>query len=226
MAKVRQIFIWNGKEDLGPFRRQELIQQLRIGSVRPSDYYWEEGMSDWVRVALLRCCREFLATDAQKQMLNRIGVQYDAFLTKDNVSSILENQPASNRQLALLQYLDLSAPTGLTKTEASEMIEKTRSDQSLGERFDRWTVDRLDLWPDLYASERAAFKSRRAADLLSEYEQFRRDSRENGLNFPKLKLIDVEKFISKLDAAKPGWDHDIRMALYDHLLPALERAHR
>lgn len=67
MAKVRQIFIWNGKEDLGPFRRQELVEQLRTGSVRPEYYYWEEGMSDWLRVALLRCCREFLATDAQKQ---------------------------------------------------------------------------------------------------------------------------------------------------------------
>ena len=226
MGKVRQIFIWNGEQDLGPFRREELVTELRAGNVRPSDYYYEEGMADWERVARLPCCQKFLATDAQKQMLDRMGVEYDEFLTKDDVSSILENQPATNRQLALLQYLGLNAPVGLTKTEASEMIEKARSNQSLGERFDHWTVDRLDLRPDLYSSERTAFKSRRAADLLSEYEQFRRDSRENGLNFPKLKLLDVEGFVSKLDNAKPGWDRDIRMALYDHLLPALERAQR
>lgn len=226
MAKVRQIFIWNGKEDLGPFRRQELIEQLRTGSVRPEYYYWEEGMSDWLCVALLRCCREFLATDAQKQMLDRMGVDYDEFLTKDDVNFVLENQPATDRQLALLQYLGINAAIDLTKTNASEIIEKARSDQSLGERFDRWTIDRLNLRPDLYASERAAFKSRRAADLLSEYDQFRRDSRENGLSFPKLSLLDVEGFVSKLDDAKPGWDRDIRMALFDHLLPAIERAQR
>jgi len=226
MGKVRQIFIWNGEQDLGPFRRDELVEQLRGGAVLPSDYYYEEGMIGWERVARLPCCQKFLATDAQKQMLSRMGVEYNEFLTKDDVSSVLENQPATNRQLALLQYLGLSTPLGVTKTDASEMIEKARSDQSLGERFDRWTVDRLDLQPDLYASERAAFKSRRAADLLSEYEQFRRESRENGLNFPKLKLLDVEDFVSKLDDAKPGWDRDIRMTLFDHLLPAIERTQR
>lgn len=159
-------------------------------------------------------------------MLDRMGVDYDEFLTKEDVSSVLENQPATDRQLALLQYLGISAPIDLTKTNASEIIEKARSDQSLGERSDRWTIDRLNLRPDLYASERAAFKSRRAADLLSEYDQFRRDSRENGLSFPKLSLLDVEGFVSKLDDAKPGWDRDIRMALFDHLLPAIERAQR
>jgi hypothetical protein len=226
VGKVRQIFIWNGQQDLGPFRREELVKQLKAGAVLPSHYYFEQGMTGWERVARLPCCQKFLATDPQKQMLDRMGIKYNEFLTKDNVSSILENQPATDRQLALLKYLGLGTPVGLTKTDASEIIEKARSDQSLGERFERWTVDRLDLRPDLDAFERAAFKSRRAADLLSEYEQFRRESRENGLNFPKLKLLDVEDFVSKLDDAKPGWDRDIRMALFDHLLPAIERTQR
>jgi hypothetical protein len=224
VGKIRQLFIWNSKEDLGPFRREELVGQLKAGAVLPSDYYYEEGMPGWERVAHLPCCKKFLATDAQKQMLERMGIEYDEFLTKADVSSIMENQSATDRQIALLRYLGYETPPGLTKPVASRMIEEARNNPCLAERFDQWTFDRLDLRPDLYASERAAFKSRRAGDLLSEYEEFRRDSRQNGLNFPKLTLISIQEFVAKLDAAKPGWDHDIRMALYDHLLPALERA--
>jgi hypothetical protein len=46
MGKVRQISVWNGKQDLGPFRREELVEQLKEGAVLPSDYYYEEGMAD------------------------------------------------------------------------------------------------------------------------------------------------------------------------------------
>jgi hypothetical protein len=46
MAKLRQLFIWDGIRDSGPFRRGELVEQLGIGAVLPSHFYFEEGMSD------------------------------------------------------------------------------------------------------------------------------------------------------------------------------------
>jgi len=130
VARVRQIFIWDGSQDLGPYRRDELIEQLRIGAVLPSHYYYEEGMSDWARVVSLPCCARFLASDAQKQMLTRMGVKYDEYLTKEDVSRILERQPARERQLALINYLGLSVSPHLTKNEASELIEAAKRDSA------------------------------------------------------------------------------------------------
>jgi len=134
VAKVRQIFIWNGKQDLGPFRREELVEQLKSGAVLPSDYYYEEGMADWQRVARLRCCNRFLATDAQKAMLDRMGVTYGEFLRKTDVTSILENQPATEKQLAYLQSFGVTPPTALTKVQASDMIQRCLDDHVARER--------------------------------------------------------------------------------------------
>jgi hypothetical protein len=226
MGKVRQIFIWNGEKDLGPFRRDELVAELSAGNVRPSDYYFEEGMADWERVAQLPCCQRFLATGAQKLMLDRMGVKYDEFLTKDDVSSILENQPATDRQLALLRYLGLTAPVGVTKTIAAELIDQARHDPSFADQFDKWTFDRLEVHPDLYASERSAYKAGRASTLLTEYEQFRRDMRENGSRFPKLTLEEIEEVVGRLDREHPRWDQDILLNGVDSLLAELERAGR
>jgi len=220
VGKVRQIFIWNGKDDLGPFRREELVEQLKSGAVLPSDYYYEEGMPDWERVARLPCCNKFLAPDLQKQMLDRMGVNYDEFLTKNDVSTILEHEPATDRQLALLNYLGIEAPLGLTKTDASDIIHDARSNPSLADRFDRWNVERLDMHPNLYASERAAYKTGRAACLLDQYKEFRREV----TGFPKLSLADIEQIISKLDTATPGWDHDLLATGVDHVIAELEKA--
>jgi hypothetical protein len=157
MAKVRQIFIWDGTRDLGPFRREELIEQLRIGIVLPSHFFFEEGMSDWARVVSLPCCSRFLASDAQKQMLTRMGIEYDEYLTKDDVSRILEQQPATERQIALMRYLRLTASPTLTKNGASELLELAEQDPRLRDRLDSWNFDRLELHSGVYATERGLF---------------------------------------------------------------------
>lgn len=131
MAKVRQIFVWDGTRDLGPFRREELIEQIKAATVLPSHFFFEEGMTDWARVATLQCCARFLASDAQKQMLTRMGVEYDEYLTKDDVSRILEQQPATERQQALIDYLGLAVRPHPTKNEASDLIQAAKQDPKL-----------------------------------------------------------------------------------------------
>jgi hypothetical protein len=222
MGKVRQIFVWNGQQDLGPFRRDELVAELTIGHVRPSAYYYEEGMADWERIAQLPCCQRILASDAQKQMLDRMGVTYDEFLTKRDVSAILEHQPATDRQLVLMRYLNIEVPPVLTKTDASNILENARSDPSLGDRFYRWNTERFDLHPDLYAPERATYKAGRASCLLEQYNEFRREVK----GFPKLSLDDLQQIIAKLDNAKPEWDHDLLATGVDHVIAELEKTGR
>jgi hypothetical protein len=144
VGKVREIFIWNGKERLGPFRREELIQRLQAGSVLPSDYYWEEGMPAWERVAHLACCRKFLATDAQKQMLARMGVKYSEFLTKADVTAIMEGQPATQRQLEYLRSFGVTCSNSLTKKQASELIERCLDDPAARERQSQFRASEFD----------------------------------------------------------------------------------
>jgi hypothetical protein len=207
---------------LGPFRREELIDQIKTGEVLPSHFFFEEGMIGWALVATLPGCARLLASDAQKAMLTRMGVEYDEYLTKDDVSRILEQQPATERQLALLEYLGLAARSHLTKNEAGDLIEAAKQNPALGSRFDSWNTERLDLHADMYAAERKAFKDSRPEVLLEEYENFRTDLLENGIKAPKLSLEEVTRLVSELDETVHGWDRDLRLTGLDRLLELMK----
>jgi hypothetical protein len=224
---ARQVFIARDGVQYGPYGRSELIRNFRSGAILPRDFYWEEGMADWKRVALLPFAQKSLATDAQRRMLDRMGVEYDEFLTKSEVTAIMSRRnTATPQQLALLEYLGVTAPPGISKSEASALYNSAISNESVAERRSTWHHDKYDLYPDLFAEERAKFKAGRAASLLSDYSDFRAEVRKTiggGRNpLPKLQLSDVETIVSKLDLAYPGWDRDLMRAMLDYLLPAIE----
>lgn len=193
-----------------------------MGAVQPSHYYYEEGMTDWARVAALPCCARFLASDAQKEMLTNMGVRFDEFLTKTDVSTIMERQPATERQLALIDYLGLTQPPGLTKNQASQLLEVAKQDPAVRQRLDSWNIDRLELHPNTYSAERRAFKEGRADLLLSQYRDFRSDLRENGAKIRNLSIEEVNVLITRLDASRPGWDREIDLKGLDFLLDLLD----
>lgn len=198
------------------------MEQLRVRGVLPSDYYYEEGMTDWARVATLPCCARFLASDAQKEMLTNMGVSYDEFLTKADVSRIMDRQPATERQLALIEYLGLARPPELTKNEASDLLEAAKQDPILLERLDSWNIDRLILHPNTYATERGTFKEGRAELLLNQYREFQSDLRRNGARVRNLSIEDVSRLVTQLDAVRPGWDREIALKGLDFLLDLLD----
>jgi len=201
VGKVRQIFIWNGKEDLGPFRREELVEQLKTAAVLPSHYYFEEGMVGWERVARLPCCRKFRATDAQKQMLDRMGVKYSEFLTKADVSSIMENRPATERQLEYLKSFGVTPPGSLTKVQASEMIERCLDDPAARERqsrfraaeFDRMRRER-EVFPSYYLKQDIISAERQLNDLRQAHEQERKE-----LSQYRRELEDIQRRLQKTE---------------------------
>jgi hypothetical protein len=182
VAKLREIFIWNGKEHLGPFRREELVERLKSGTVLPSHYYYEEGMVDWERVARLSCCNKLLATDAQKQMLDRMGITYGEFLTKADVSSILENQPATEKQLNYLRSFGVTPSMPLTKVQASQMIERCLDDPIARERqaqfsaaeFERQRRER-EAFPSYYLKQDALAAERELNTTKQEHERERNE---------------------------------------------------
>jgi len=201
VGKVRQIFIWNGKDRHGPFRLGELVEELKSDAVLPSDYYYEEGMPDWERVARLPCCNKFLATDAQKQMLDRMGITYSEFLTKADVSSILENQPATKKQLDYLQSFGVTPSTPLTKVQASEMIQrclddpvaKERQAQFIAAEFERRRRER-EAFPSYYLKQDVLAAERALTDLKRIYEE-----KTNELAFDGRKLKELQGRLEKND---------------------------
>jgi GYF domain 2 len=225
---ARQVFIARDGVQYGPYGRAELIQNFRSGAILPCDFYWEGGMTDWKRVALLPLARKSLATDAQRRMLDRLGIEYDEFLTKSEVTAIMSRRNmATPQQLALLEYLGVTVSPGISKSKASALYDSAISDESIASRRSTWGYDRYNLYPDLFAEERARFKASRAASLLGDYNDFRGDVRKtiggSRNPLPKLQLSDVEAIVSKLDLAYPGWDRDLMRAMLDFLLPAIER---
>ncbi len=101
-------------------------------------------MPAWERVAHLACCRKFLATDAQKQMLARMGVKYSEFLTKADVTAIMEGKPATQRQLEYLRSFSVTCSNSLTKKQASELIERCLDDPAARERQSQFRASEFD----------------------------------------------------------------------------------
>jgi predicted nucleic acid-binding Zn-ribbon protein len=199
VPEVRQIFIWNGKNDLGPFTDEELMEKVKSGAVRPADYYFIEGMRDWERVAHLPVCKKLLATSRQKQMLDEMGVKYDEFLTKTDVSGILANQPATQRQLDYLKSFGVTPAASFTKAQASEMIERCVADPVAREQqaqiraaeFERQRRER-EAFPSYYLKQDIVAAERELAGLKRTYEE-----KTNELARDRRKLGKLQRLLEK-----------------------------
>jgi hypothetical protein len=145
--------------------------------VRPVDYYFEEGMKDWERVARLPLCKKLLATSRQKQMLDEMCLKYDEFLAKADVNSIL-NQPATQRQLDYLRSFGARPPASNTKAQASEMIERCLADPVARERqaqfgaaeSERQRRER-EAFPSYYLKQDVVAAERELTDLKRTYDE-------------------------------------------------------
>ena len=200
---------------MGPFRREELVQQLRSGAVLPSHYYFEEGMSGWDRIARLPCCHKFLATDAQKQMLDRMGVEYSEFLTKADVSAILQNQPATQSQLEYLRSFGVTPSNSLTKSEASQAIERCLEDPVSRQRQSEFRAAELErlhrereafpsywLKQDAIAAERELSElNRMHADERKELVQYRHELKGIQQRLAKAENDDERKTLEQQSAS-------------------------
>jgi len=215
---IRQIFIWNGKENLGPFTEDELVEKLESGAVRTADYYFEEGMKDWERVGRLSFCKKFLATSRQRRMLDEMGVHYDEFLSKADVSSILANQPATPRQLDYLKSFGVTPSTPPTKVQAAEMIEHCLDDPAARERqaqFRAAEVERQrrerEAFPSYYLKQDVLAAERDLTDLKRTYEE-----KTNDLAHDRRKLEELQRRLGKND------DEVERLDLEQQIVPTSE----
>jgi hypothetical protein len=140
-----------------------------------------------------------------EQTLDRLGIKCGEFLAKADVSSIMENQPATERQLDYLNSFGITQPTGLTKAEASNMIKRSLDDPAARERQNRIRAVEFEksqrereafpsyyLKQDLVATERELSAQKRECDKKKEeLSQYRRE------------LADVQCRLEKADEIEP-----------------------
>jgi hypothetical protein len=118
-----KVHIARNGEVLGEWTQTELYPLLRAGEVFPSDHYWDEGMTEWKRLAELPSGKSVLATPAQRQMLANRGLPFDEFTTKYQVSKLMESRPCSDRPRSFMDDLGIADFDGMTAKEASDLID-------------------------------------------------------------------------------------------------------
>ena len=111
----------------GEWTATELYPLLRDNVFRPRDYYWIEGMTDWAPLADLPCGKKYLATEAQREMMARNGINFDNLTSKAEVSQLMEemlhSRPASEKQREFIAEVGLSCPNSFSLGQARELIE-------------------------------------------------------------------------------------------------------
>jgi GYF domain 2 len=130
LAVIPIIHVARSGEEIGTFENEsEILSGLRDGTLLMGDYYWCEGMSEWKHLSTLEISRNALATTAQKDALKRAGLPFDDLTTKVQVSAAFwSGGPATENQKASLNTFGITVPEGLTKREASGLIDRAKVD--------------------------------------------------------------------------------------------------
>jgi hypothetical protein len=143
-AVIPIIHVSRNGEEIAQFdEEKEILSGLRDGTLLMDDCYWCEGMSDWKPLSTLEISRGVLATTAQIDALKRAGLPFDDFTTKAQVSALFSagktgpNDPATENQKDYLRSFGITAKEGLTKGEASELIDRAKDDPAALETRNR-----------------------------------------------------------------------------------------
>ena len=129
-AVIPIIHVSRNGQDIAQFEEEkEILDGLRDGTLLMDDYYWCEGMSEWKHLSALEISKHALATTAQKGALKRAGLPFDELTTKVQVSALLgKDGPATENQKDYLRSFGVTAQEGLTKGEASDLIDRAKAD--------------------------------------------------------------------------------------------------
>lgn len=127
-AVIPIIHVARRGEEIGTFENEsDILNGLRNGTLLMDDYYWCEGMSEWKQLSALEISKNALATAAQQDALRRAGLPFDDLTTKAQVSALFSSGgPATEDQKSSLNTFGITIPEGLTKREASELIDRAK----------------------------------------------------------------------------------------------------
>lgn len=108
-------------EVLGHYDQEQIFAGLEQGEFLPTDYYWGEGMAEWQLIT----CLQVATASPQKSKKNPAPVK---------PRSDWRTDAATEKQITYLQSFGISPKTGLSKGEASDLIDKCQNDPAIQAR--------------------------------------------------------------------------------------------
>jgi hypothetical protein len=209
------IYILRDGSEIGPFDEETTQEMLQLGSIREVDYAWRPGLPKWIPLTdVLNPSPLALETPpppppaAEEPSPAAVPAETAANLPKAGES-------ATEKQKALLRYLCIAGPAGMTKDQAALRINDAMEDPQNATRLTQWNTDRLKLHPDLFAAEIQAKKESRVNDYLEICQN------EGAQYFTKITKAHCQVLVGYLDVKFPDWDKDEKTAAERYFFPAV-----
>ena len=135
------IYILRDGKKIGPFSEEAVRTLIKQGDVQETDMACRHGVSELEPLA------NVLETSAPMPL---------------DPPPNGDAEPATAAQIAFLSYFGIAIPAGLLNDAADKLIADATGDPKNARRLPLWNVDRLHLYPDLFAAEAQAKMENRA----------------------------------------------------------------
>jgi len=151
------IYILREGQESGPFSQQVAEELLKQGEVAATDFACRSGMDRWVPLSELLD----MESPTAKPEPERAPVPAPETTPPEEKIEL-----ATEKQKALLTYLAITLPAGLTRDQAARLVNDAMENPAHAERMAMWNEERLRLHPELFASEVQAKKENRASHFF------------------------------------------------------------
>lgn len=108
-------------QTIGKFSPDELEQALENGTIKEGDHWWRAGMKDWIKVSV-QSPRLPKEKPVQPQLAEPITKEAWRIRPQHKPSKF-GDEPATEKQLALIKQAGLTDVEGLTKYDASRWLD-------------------------------------------------------------------------------------------------------
>src|SRR5256885_15972649 len=110
-----RIYVCRNGEDIGDWEEEGFRNLVSRGEILPTDYYFHEGLSDWVLVSNFQTPSKPRQPETEPQK-------------KSNESRDWRSDPATEKQINYLASFGVATKPALTKGEASDLREHAQDD--------------------------------------------------------------------------------------------------
>lgn len=201
------IYILRDGKEIGPFSEETTKTLLGQGSIHEGDYAWHPGLPKWIPLAsVLSPAPDSPPPSEPKPELPTFG---SAGVSPNGAEA------ASEKQKALLAYLDIPFSGAITKDQAALLINESIEDPQKVGLLAKWNKDRIKLRPDLFAAEIQEQKEARVG------EYFEICQTEGAEYFTKITKAHCQVLVGFLDGKFPNWDEDPKTAPKNYFFPAV-----
>jgi hypothetical protein len=191
------IYILREGQQTGPFTLEATQALLQQGDVAAGDFAWQPGMEKWVPLSdLLAVSTGEPPAEPEKRLAESA-------------------EPATEKQKALLSYLDVIVPPRLSQDQAAQLVNQALEDPKHAERLAQWEQDRLRLHAHLFATEIQVEKENRANHF---FELCQTGGAEY---FTGITKAHCQVLVGFLDVKFPNWDARGTAAADHYFFPAV-----